>query len=120
VPTVRELAERGGRGALSSCGEVGSLAEIRCRFSADQSVKDIRVEVGAVRPADRAKLRVDPNAGEYLRIAQRCEDTLERHDRRNVDFALGSFETKPQTTVAHGFHLDDILEHDSTPKARSD
>jgi hypothetical protein len=66
VPTVRELAERGGRGALSSCRDLGSLAEIRCRFSADQSVKDIRVEVGAVRPADRAKLRVDPNAGEYL------------------------------------------------------
>lgn len=53
-------------------------------------VKDVGVEVGAVRPTDDAKRRVDGNGCEERWILQRLEDTGEADEVRYVNDSLGT------------------------------
>jgi hypothetical protein len=86
----------------------------------DGGVKDDGVQIGAVRPHDRAQLGIDAHRSEDLRRLERLEDTLEAYQALEIDIALDSIaESQMKRVRLSGLDMDDVYQHAVTPAARS-
>jgi hypothetical protein len=87
-------------------GEVDDLAS-HC------GVQDVWVKVGAGGPDHSAQLRVDANLGEGRCVAKGFEDTLERHQRGDVDFTSRAVvETQVEAEATERTNLDYVFQHE--------
>jgi hypothetical protein len=90
------------------------------RPAGNQGIEDAGIKVGAVRPADRPKLRINPNRAERFALAQRFEHSFERYQGGEVDGALDAvLKAQVQAVAVQRADLNDVLEHGLTPTARS-
>jgi hypothetical protein len=105
------------RGALRSSRIVASLAASRGRGEVDSlaghdSVENVGIEIGAVRPNDRAEVRVDSYLRKARWIAQGGEESVPADDSVEVRLALDAVgKAQVETVISGRSSLSDVYEH---------
>jgi hypothetical protein len=84
------------------------------------TAEHIGIEIRAIRPADRAELRMDTNAGELLGVSKKRENTPELHQPGHAHLSLHAIlEAEVQLVVTGRASLPDVLEHRITSCERA-